>query len=333
MSKKRVSYQNLLKQAIAEYDTSTHLQVKGPMLDPIIGWEGDGELPTYKDAASILERYYYNQDSDKGVEVSEADYENDKGEDGKGMEHGEGAGTEQAGTDDAGTVEGGLKSKEKMIAKEQEGEENGDEEEENGEEEGEEEMEEAKLAEEEWDDKDVPPAKKYDEENMTTEDIENAVIEKLIAEMEEEDEEDEKDEKDEEGEEEMEEAEVMSYTGEGPKEEAPKEKVSKDPEEHTTGAGTEQAGTGDAEGEVPDRKDVADDMVKPKNYNEQEEAGEEDEEGEEKDEEEEELDVDEKMEESVPLKVIAQKQKDFDYDNDAVSEAFELFKEQIEEDE
>jgi len=342
MSKKRVAYQNLLKQAIAEYDTSQHLQVKGPMLDPIIGWSGDGELPTYKDAASVLERYYYNQDTDKGVEVLEADMENDKGEDGSGMKHGEGAGTEQAGTDDSKTIGASLDSKEKMIAKEQDEPpkpETGDEkEEEAGEEEApaekEEEVEESEaVAEDEMNDKDVPPAKKYDEENMTTEDIENAVIEKLIAEMEEEDEPEEKDEKEEEGEE-VEEAEVMSYQKEGPKEEAPKEKVSKDPEEHTTGAGTEQAGTGDAEGEVPPRKDVADKMVKPKNYTEQDEVAAGGEAEEEKDEEgEEELDVDKKMEEAVPLKVIAQKQKDFDFDNDAVSEAFELFKEQIEDDE
>ncbi len=120
MSNKRVSYQNLLKQAIAEYDTSNNLQVKGPMLDPILSWDGGGELPTYKDAASILERYYFDQDSDKGVEVSEADYENDKGEKGKGSEDAKGTGTEQAGTSAAGTVKGGLADKEELIAKEQE---------------------------------------------------------------------------------------------------------------------------------------------------------------------------------------------------------------------
>ena len=119
MSKKRVSYQNLLKHAIAEYDTSQNLQVKGPMLDPILSWDGGGELPTYKDAASILERYYFDQDADKGVEVSEADYENDKGEKGKGMEDAKGTGTEQAGTSAAGSVKGGLADKEELIAKEQ----------------------------------------------------------------------------------------------------------------------------------------------------------------------------------------------------------------------
>ena len=328
MSNKRVAYQNLLKQAIAEYDTSNNLQVKGPMLDPILSWDGGGELPTYKDAASILERYYFDQDADKGVEVSEADYENDKGEKGKGSEDAKGTGTEQAGTSAAGTVKGGLADKEELIAKEQEvpGK---DKEEEKEEDEKKEDVKEAEaVKEEETNKKDVPPAKEYDEENMTTEDIENAVIDKLIAEMEEEDEDEKKDEK--KDEKEVEEAEVMTYTKEGPKEEAPKEKVSKDPEEHTTGTGTEQAGTGDANKQVPSRKDVADKMVKAKNYSEQDEAA-----VDEPEKEEEDLDVDKKVEEiaapsAVPGGPAPDKE---DTDDDAVSEAFELFKEQIEEDE
>ena len=58
-TKKRVSYQKLLKEAIAEYDTTKTVDVKGPMLDPILSYAGGGELPTHKDAASILERYYF----------------------------------------------------------------------------------------------------------------------------------------------------------------------------------------------------------------------------------------------------------------------------------
>jgi hypothetical protein len=337
MSKKRVSYQNLLKQAIAEYDTSNNLQVKGPMLDPILSWDGGGELPTYKDAASILERYYFDQDADKGVEVSEADYENDKGEKGKGMEDAKGTGTEQAGTSASGSVKGGLADKEELIAKEQD--ESDAEEKEEKADEKEEEKDEEKVEEAETNDKDVPPAKKYDEENMTTEDIENAVIEKLIAEMEEDDEEEKDEEKDEEKEEkEVEEAEVMTYTKEGPKEEAPKEKVSKGPEEDAQGTGTQQAGTGDANGQVPNRKDVADKMVKPKAYNEQDDEATPPKPGEEGDEGDEELDVDKKMEEIAPPPAASavpggpgpDKEDD---DDDAVSEAFELFKEQIEEDE
>ena len=106
MSKK--SYMSLLKEAIAEFDTSDTVDVKGPMLDPILSWDGDGELPVYKDAASILERYYFNEDDDKGVDtLEESDYENDKGSaSGESMKNAEGAGTEQAGTSDSGTIEG-----------------------------------------------------------------------------------------------------------------------------------------------------------------------------------------------------------------------------------
>jgi len=70
MSKKQ-SYMNLLKEAISEFDTSDNLEVKGPMLDPIISWDGGGEIPTYKDAASILERYYFNEDKDDPIETLE----------------------------------------------------------------------------------------------------------------------------------------------------------------------------------------------------------------------------------------------------------------------
>ena len=55
MSTKR-TYMSLLKEAIAEFDTSDNLEVKGPMLDPILSWDGGGEIPVFKDAASILER-------------------------------------------------------------------------------------------------------------------------------------------------------------------------------------------------------------------------------------------------------------------------------------
>jgi len=53
---KKVSYTQLLKEAIQGTDTSDTVDVKGPMLDPILSYKGGGELPTNKDAASILER-------------------------------------------------------------------------------------------------------------------------------------------------------------------------------------------------------------------------------------------------------------------------------------
>ena len=116
MSKK--SYMSLLKEAIAEFDTSDTVEVKGPMLDPILSWDGDGELPVYKDAASILERYYFEEDQDKVVNtLDEADYENDNGKPDKGeaMKDAEGAGTEQA-----GTSKKGMDKHEEEIAKEAE---------------------------------------------------------------------------------------------------------------------------------------------------------------------------------------------------------------------
>ena len=61
MGIKQVSYVKLLKEAIAEFDTSKTVDMKGPMLDPIMSYDGAGELPTHKDAASILERYYFNE--------------------------------------------------------------------------------------------------------------------------------------------------------------------------------------------------------------------------------------------------------------------------------
>ena len=149
----------------------------------------------------------------------------------------------------------------------------------------------------------------------------------------------EEDEAEEEEKEEVEEAEVMTYTGDEPAVSNPKEKKSTGPEEDAQGAGTQQAGTGDANGEVPPRKDIADKMVKPKNYTEQDEPPKPGDEGEDEDEE---LDVDKKMSEVAPAPSAVpggpgpdkeDSDKGDDYDSDAVSEAFELFKEQIEEEE
>ena len=265
MSKKQ-SYMNLLKEAISEFDTSDNLEVKGPMLDPIISWDGGGEIPTYKDAASILERYYFNEDQERPIEVlgeedaatmadkrtgdplSKAE-ENDKGQaSGKGMENAKGAGTEQAGTSDSPTILGSKEEKKEDIAKEDV--ELALDDLETALEEGAE----SELQEDEWSDKDVPKAKKYREEEVTTEDegsdMENAIIEKLISEMEEDD---------------LDEADVMSYTGDdvAPGMNAKDEKKSRDSEEDAHGAGTDQAGTGPDEGQIPPRQDLHDKMVKP----------------------------------------------------------------------
>ncbi len=315
MSKK--SYMSLLKEAIAEFDTSDNVEVKGPMLDPILSWDGDGELPIYKDAASILERYYFNENAEEAVKtLDEADYENDKGDSkGESMKDAEGAGTEQAGTSKSDTIAGGKAEKEKEIAKE---------------------------AEEVDVDADADEAGDEEEVEEST-DIENAIIEKLIAEMEED----------------LDEAD-LTYTGKGPKEEMPKEKKATDSEEDTEGAGTEQAGTGTAAGQVPDRKDIADKLVKPKNYNENDEIDaalakleeelqlEQDEDDAEApaptgdegdDDEDKELDVDKEIEEAAPPapsaapggapKAVEDEEKE---EKEAYSEAFSIFKEAIEDD-
>ena len=321
MSKKK-SYMSLLKEAISEFDTSDNLEVKGPMLDPILSWDGGGEIPVYKDAASILERYYFNEDRDDGVDtLDEAELDaakqNDKGSaSGEAMKDAEGTGTSQAGTSAAATIPASKEEKAKDIKKEQK----------------EPEEEEEKEPVEEQEEKE----EKEEEEEGEELEMENAIIEKLISEMEEE--------------EEVKEAEVMNYTGDGPKNEAPKEKKASGPEEDTQGAGTEQAGTGVDAGEVPPRKDVADKMVKAKNYTDEntmiEEALAELEaeiseqeppaEPEVPEEEEEELDVDKEMAatEQAPAPSAvpggpSPKKAGEDEEEDVYEEAFKLFKEAI----
>jgi len=316
MSKK--SYMSLLKEAIAEFDTSDTVEVKGPMLDPILSWDGDGELPIYKDAAGILERYYFNEDREEKLDtLDEADYENDNGKPDKGpaMKDAKGAGTEQAGTDAKGMDKG-----EEEIAKEAE-----------------------EVSEKELNDKDVPEAKEYTDEGEELE-MENAIIEKLIAEMEDEDEGSEEEEK--EDEEDMNEMD-MTYTGDEPKVSMPKEKKAKGPEEDTQGAGTQQAGTGDDEGEIPPRKDLHDQMVKPKKYTDENtqieealaaleaEMADDDEADEEA---EKDLDVDKEMAKeaasAVPGGPSPKKTgEDWEDDEAAYSEAFNIFKEAIMEEE
>ncbi len=313
MATKKVSYKNLLKEAISEFtDVAKSAEVKGPFLDGIMKWDGGGELPTHKDAASILERYYFNEDQDGDVEILE-----DEGSSaGEAMKDADGAGTSQAGTSKANTIAAAKTEKEKDITKEQEDLEDEEEEEVKEQEDLEDEEEEEVKEQEKVEDE--------PEEEEVTEDIENAVIEKLIAEMEEEDEE------------EVEEAETMAgkkdFDGVAAGMEASKEKKSKNPEEDTTGAGTEQAGTGTKAGQVPDRKDVADSFVKPKNYTEQEDAKPEDEE-------EEELDVDKEIKEDAgvgggPIKAKgAMGKPGMGEDEEDIEEAFQIFKEQIEDEE
>lgn len=64
------NYKELLKESVLkEFDTSKITDVKGPMLDAILSYNGAGELTTHQDASSILERYYYGEKLDLGVET------------------------------------------------------------------------------------------------------------------------------------------------------------------------------------------------------------------------------------------------------------------------
>jgi hypothetical protein len=320
-----------------------------------------------------LQEMEYNEDGTEAKTSSE--------------KHGEGPGTQQAGTSKASNIKGDLKAQEEDIAKEdvevkasEDGEavaEDGDtltsdlesffseqEEEEVDDEKpldvdakmGEKNGEEKAEKDDDKDDKDEKDEKDEDEKEVDeslnlSADAENSVIEKLIDEMEE-----------------LDEIETtyskegpavktgptnMTYDKEGvkPGMEAPDEKKASGPEEDTKGAGTDQAGTGPAEGQIPPRKDEHDAMVKSKNYNEDAdlfdidddellEALASDEEGlEEK--EWSGKDLPKKKEyhdESAPngLGRIARGQPDMDkeepYNEDYMKESFEIFKEAIKED-
>ncbi len=150
---KRVNYMELLKESVADrgHDTTKSVDVKGPFLDPILGYDGGGELPTYKDASSILERYYFNQDADKGVAVAED------------------AAIPQVG-DDKGALKDVPEDVDKSKADAKKATELKEEEEKDG----------KALPEEETEEDDA-----IAESKLLEDDVENAVIERLIAEMEE----------------------------------------------------------------------------------------------------------------------------------------------------
>jgi len=299
------NYMNLLKEAISEFDTSKTQSIKGPMLDPILSWEGDGELPTYKDAGSILERYYFNENNDEEIEtLDEADYENDKGGDGKGMKHAQGDAGPQAGTSDKKNI--------KAVKGEIEDEIDTQGTEVNDAKKIKQELDDIEalgdnLAEADDADADDADADDADDSEDVKEELamENEIIEKLIAEME--------------------------------------------ADDDAQGAGTQQAGTGDADKLVPDRKDEEKTSVKAKNYNEDNDLIEaalselEDEIADEKDDddddkEEKELDVDKEVSEAAASAVPGgpspkKTGEDYEEDEAAYSEAFNIFKEAIEDDE
>ncbi len=275
---KKVSYMTLLKEAIsdAEHDTSKPVDVKGPMLDPILSYSGGGELPTHKDAASILERYYFAEDEDTGIAVEAADPENEENVEEKmaGDVQGDVKGLPASDNDvDAvpGKDPGATK---KDIEKELKEE----------------------LDKVDDDDDDDEPAEVETNEIAA---LENSVIEKLIAEMEEEDEEKDLDEANR----------VAGDRGTN---------------------GEEAMGTGNDDDQVPPRKDSTNEADKPfggKETDEEEEA------------EEKNRDKEVKEDAGVgpgPMKAGKGKQGEDEkggVGKDPIEEAFKIFKEEIEEDE
>jgi len=356
---KKVQYSNMLKQALNEWDTSKTVDVKGPMLDDILSYDGGEHLKTHKDAASILERYYFNENLDKGVEVNDDATSLDS----PSMDHAEGEGTDQAGTSDKSSIDAFEDEIEKEIAAEMasllEDEDKKEEEAEKKEPDGDEEGGEAKGDHKEPDgDEKKEPANEatklaseilsfLKETEEVTEDVveedavaeaeevtesddpatdssepdaddtaeptdENTIIERLIAEMEE-------------------------------------ENKASDSMEHAEGAGTEQAGTGDDAKEIPDRKDDHMDYIERPKLEELMRVLEADEEGDDAPVEDADaekktnLDVDKKVKESVvaedagvgggPLPAARRKKnlEDQNADQAELEEAFRLF-EAMEED-
>jgi len=71
---KKVSYINVLKESLQEADTTKTSDILGPMVEPILGYNGKGELRTHKNVSDILNKYYYEADNNEGlVKVSNLD--------------------------------------------------------------------------------------------------------------------------------------------------------------------------------------------------------------------------------------------------------------------
>lgn len=261
MSTKKVSYMKLLKEAISEFDTSKSVDVKGPMLDPILSYSGNGEMPTNVSAAGILERYYFQEDNDEGVSVHE----------------------DKLAADD-NKVDAIPGKDPKATKKDIEDE----------------------LTEQEAETEPAEEEEPAEIEESSTIDLENSVIEKLIAEMEDEDEEGDKKKKKEE---------------KKPASEANREVGDE-------GAGTQAAGTGNADDQVPPRKDETNECKDIKEQTDSKKPEEEEEEEPAKT-----KDIDKEIGEQAPpdpSAVPGGPSPKKGEDEDELEEAFAIFKEQIE---
>ena len=186
---KRVSYVDLLKEALNEYDASG--LEKGPMVGKILAYKGDGELETHKDAkdaGSILERYYFMEDEDKQVEVDdkkEPDGDECDEEELKEQEM-EDPGNEEAGgqeIDDPGEDIVDVKEAFRIFREQTEDSKDDKEDDEDGDELNEQEMHDPEN--EEAGGQDLPSIDDL-EDDIVGDDVEKSVIERLIQEMEDE---------------------------------------------------------------------------------------------------------------------------------------------------
>jgi len=59
-----MKYIDVLKESLQEADVTKTSDILGPMVEPILGYDGDGDLVTHKNASDILKKYYFENDSD-----------------------------------------------------------------------------------------------------------------------------------------------------------------------------------------------------------------------------------------------------------------------------
>lgn len=94
MSKNKTYFQMLKEAVSGSVSTGQSLNenrydgdyYKGPMIDPILSYDGSGGIETKKDAASILERFYFEEDEDMGIDTGADLKKDDEKEDKKDEE-------------------------------------------------------------------------------------------------------------------------------------------------------------------------------------------------------------------------------------------------------
>jgi len=70
---KKTNYISVLKESLMEADTTKTSDILGPMVEPILGYDGNGELKTHKSASDILQKYYFEGEGNEGESVIKVD--------------------------------------------------------------------------------------------------------------------------------------------------------------------------------------------------------------------------------------------------------------------